>query len=139
MFNNIDILLFSVLAGFFKATADTLQFWFNTSWFKRFKGNKYTDPSISHKNKYVFNFKGKFGNTEIGNILNYFITVFITPFSDLWHTCYTLMFITLFTMMPFYNTFELSSVPFLDNLYTLLYCAVAYGAGFEITYLTYKD
>lgn len=134
MFNNIDILLFSVLAGFFKATADTLTFWFNASWFKRFKGKKYIDPSISHKNKYIFNFKGKFGNTEIGNILNYFITLLTTPFSDLWHTCYTLMIWSFLCLGLCYNTFE-----YCNDIITLFLCYIAYGAGFEITYLTYKD
>lgn len=112
----IDIILLSVLVGFFKACADILDFRFKDSWFNRFKWNQYIDPEVSHLNKEGLKFPWSF---------------LLTPFSDLWHLSYTLMIYCFLLMLPFYSTFE-----YMNDFQTLVILYVSYGVGFEITYAT---
>jgi hypothetical protein len=121
MITIIISILLAILAGFFKANADILDFRFKDSWYNRFKWNQYIDPEVSHLNKDNFKWPWNF---------------IFAPFSDLWHLCYTLMIISLLCIGPFYQIFGFFTNDIVGNWYTCLILAIGYCAGFESTYAT---
>jgi hypothetical protein len=115
------ILLFAGLAGLFKSIADVLDFNFNESKLFRYTDNHYINPEYSWKNKHKF--EHMFG-----------LIYLITPFSDAWHLCYTLMISSLICIGPFYTTllsFNVSTV--MNNVFTCMLIALTYGVCFEVT------
>jgi hypothetical protein len=119
------IFLFVFIAGFLKSIADTIRVpaKFHSSIFKKWNGNKYIDPEASWLNKYI---------------LGDFMSVFIAPFSDVWHLCYTGMILLLFLCAPWYY----NALPMYDlHIFwlhfitiTMLYLCFGFGAetGFRL-------
>lgn len=119
-------ILLAILAGICKSIADT----------KREKLNK-------SQNKYFLVKLLKLNpNTQFGNIVGYFVTLIITPFSDFWHLLYTIAILCLLCIAPFYQPMfhfiGFESIIW-DNFWTIGFLMICYGIGFEITYLTLKQ
>ena len=107
-------ILIIFLVAFFKSIADTIRVpaRFNATYFARFSTNKWVNPEISWINQY----KGWA-----------ILKPIISMFSDLWHTCNTIM-ISLFLLLAYLYQFH----PINDNFIVsfLVYWAV-YGYSFE--------
>lgn len=86
------IFLLIIIIEFLDSISETIRVkqLFDASYFARYKGNWYIDPEVSAKNKYnsirIWIFRVPF--------------VIWEAFSDLYHTCRTLMFIGYFLMLP---------------------------------------
>jgi len=79
-------ILIIIVISFLKSIADIIRVpeVMQNSFFAKFVGNKWIDPQAAWQNKYVLGWIGE---------------PFVALFSDLWHTCNTLMILCFFCLV----------------------------------------
>lgn len=114
-------ILFIFLIAIFDSIRDIIRIpeTFNASFFSRYKGNQWIDPQVSWTNK---------------NWGWWIFRPVIAMFSDLWHTCKTIV-ISLFLLLAF--TYQLPEYVF-NNLIMALICWLIYGYCLNLFLGTWK-
>jgi hypothetical protein len=111
--NTVLIILFVVLMAFFKSLSDTLIHHFDTSVFKRWKGNKFVDSQVSWKEKYNYGL---------------FVRWIRGTWGDLWHLSNSAMLTSAFV------AFALAIQSDVVWWHQVLIYWVVYGVVFEFFY-----